>query len=199
MNILLSIIVIVAAYLFGSISTSIIASKLFNFPDPRFNGSKNPGTTNVLRLGGKIPAAFTLLGDILKGLLPIVLAKALGFSDFWIVCVAIAACAGHIFPIFYGFNGGKAVATAMGVYLALNPIVGLAVLATWLSAAFAFNISSVAAMIATLFAPFYFYLITDSGAYGFGLLIITALIYWKHIPNIQRLLMGIESNIIKEK
>lgn len=199
MNILLPILVIVAAYLFGSVSTAIIASKLFNFPDPRVNGSKNPGTTNVLRLGGKIPAAFTLLGDVLKGLLPIVVAKAIGLDEFWIVCVAIAACLGHIFPIFYGFKGGKGVATTIGVYLAINPIVGLAVLATWLSAAFAFNISSVAAMIATLFAPFYFYLVTQSGAYGFGLLIITALIYWKHVPNIQRLLMGIESNIIKEK
>ena len=199
MNIILPILVIIAAYLFGSISTAIIASKLFKFPDPRTNGSENPGTTNVLRLGGKIPAAFTLLGDMLKGLLPIVIAKAIGLDDFWIVCVAIASCLGHIFPLYYGFKGGKGVATAMGVYLAINPIVGLAVLATWLSAAFAFNMSSVAAMIATLFAPFYFYLVTGSGAYGFGLLIITALIYWKHIPNIQRLLMGIESTILKDK
>lgn len=199
MNIILPILVIIAAYLFGSISTAIIASKLFKFPDPRTNGSENPGTTNVLRLGGKIPAAFTLLGDMLKGLLPVVIAKAIGLDDFWIVCVAIASCLGHIFPLFYGFKGGKGVATVMGVYLAINPIVGLAVLATWLSAAFAFNMSSVAAMIATLFAPFYFYLVTGSGAYGFGLLIITALIYWKHIPNIQRLLMGIESTILKDK
>ena len=87
MNILLPILVIVAAYLFGSVSTAIIASKLFNFPDPRVNGSKNPGTTNVLRLGGKIPAAFTLLGDVLKGLLPIVVAKAIGLDEFWIVCI----------------------------------------------------------------------------------------------------------------
>ena len=199
MNIILPILVIIAAYLFGSVSTAIIASKLFNFPDPRTNGSENPGTTNVLRLGGKIPAAFTLLGDMLKGLLPIVIAKAIGLDDFWIVCVAIAACLGHIFPAFYSFKGGKGVATAMGVYLAINPVVGLAVLATWLSAAFALNMSSVAAMIATLFAPFYFYLVTGSGAYGFGLIVITALIYWKHIPNIQRLLMGIESTILKDK
>ena len=199
MNIILPILIIIAAYLFGSISTAIIASKLFNFPDPRANGSKNPGTTNVLRLGGKIPAAFTLLGDVLKGLLPVVIAKAAGLDDFWIACVAIAACLGHIFPIFLGFKGGKGVATTIGVYLAINPVVGLAVLATWLSVAFAFNISSVAAMIATLLAPFYFYLITGSAAYGFGLLIITALIYWKHIPNIQKLLMGIESNIINDK
>ena len=198
MDIILPILITIAAYLFGSVSTAIIASKLFNFPDPRTNGSENPGTTNVLRLGGKIPAAFTLLGDMLKGLLPVVIAKALGLEDFWIVTVAIAACLGHLFPIFYEFKGGKGVATAMGIYLGLNPIIGLAILATWLSASFAFNISSVAAMIAVLLAPLFFYLVTLSSALGFGLLIITALIYWKHIPNIQRLLMGIESRIIKD-
>ena len=195
MNITLSVLITIAAYLLGSVSTSIVASKLFNFPDPRLNGSKNPGTTNVLRLGGKLPAAFTLLGDMLKGLIPVVVAKAVGLDDIWILSVALAAIIGHMFPIFYGFKGGKGVATAMGIYLGLNPIVGLAVLATWLSAAFAFNISSVAAMIAVLFAPFYFFLVTHSGVLGFGLLIMTALVYWKHIPNIQKLLMGTESHI----
>jgi len=195
MDIILAILLILASYLFGSVSTAIIASKLFNFPDPRHHGSKNPGTTNVLRLAGKIPAAFTLLGDVLKGLLPVVIAKAVGLSDGWLVCVAIAACLGHMFPAYYNFRGGKGVATAMGVFLGLNPIIGLAVLATWLSVAFAANISSVAAMVAVLFAPFYFYLITQSGALALGLLLITGLVYWKHIPNIQRLLMGIESKI----
>lgn len=199
MDIILPLLIIIAAYLFGSVSTAVIASRLFNFPDPRLSGSENPGATNVLRLGGKVPAAFTLLGDMLKGLLPVVIAKAVGLDDFWVVCVAISAFIGHLFPVFYGFKGGKGVATTMGIYLGLNPIIGLAVLATWLSAAFAFNISSVSAMIAILFAPFYFYLVTHSGAFGFGLLIITALVYWKHIPNIQKLLMGIESNIIEDK
>lgn len=199
MNIILPLLIIIAAYLLGSVSTSVIASRLFNFPDPRLSGSENPGTTNVLRLGGKIPAAFTLLGDMLKGLLPIVIAKAAGLDDFWLICVATAAFLGHLFPLYYGFKGGKGVATAMGIYIALNPIIGLAVLATWLSAAFAFNMSSVAAMIAILLAPFYFYLVTHSAALGFGLLIITALVYWKHIPNIQKLLMGTENRIIEEK
>jgi len=198
MDILLPLIIFIGAYLFGSISTAVIASKLFDFPDPRLSGSENPGATNVWRLGGKIPAAFTLLGDVLKGLLPIMVAKAVGLDDFWLVCIAIAAFLGHLFSIFYGFKGGKGVATAMGIYLGLNPIIGLAVLATWLSAAFAFNISSVSAMIAILFAPFYFYLVTHSGAFGFGLLIITALVYWKHIPNIQKLLMGIENKIMED-
>lgn len=196
MDILLPLLITIAAYLFGSISTAVIASKLFKFPDPRLSGSENPGTTNVLRLGGKIPAAFTLLGDMLKGLLPVVIAKALGLSDLWIVIISIAALLGHLYPIYYGFKGGKGVATALGIYIAINPIIGLAIIATWLSAAFAFNISSVSAMIAVLFAPFYFYLVTHSSALGFGLLVITALIYWKHIPNIQKLLMGIESKIV---
>lgn len=195
MDIILPIVLIIAAYLLGSVSTAILASKLFNFPDPRTHGSNNPGTTNVLRLGGKIPAAFTLLGDVLKGLIPVIIAKAFGLSHFWIVLVAIAAFSGHLFPLYYNFKGGKGVATAMGIFLGLNPIVGLAVLATWMSAAFALNISSAAALIAILFAPFYFYLTTDSSALGFGLLVITALVYWKHIPNIQRLLMGTESKI----
>lgn len=198
MDIILPIILIIAAYLMGSVSTSVLASTLFGFPDPRSHGSNNPGTTNVLRLGGKIPAAFTLLGDVLKGLIPVIVAKAVGVNDVWLMAVAIAAFAGHLFPLFYGFKGGKGVATAMGIYLGLNPVIGLAVLATWLSAAFAFNMSSVSALIAVLFAPFYFYLVTGSGALGFGLLILTTLVYWKHIPNIQRVLMGTESKIIKD-
>lgn len=197
MDIILPIALIIAAYLLGSVSTSILASRLFNFPDPRTHGSNNPGTTNVLRLGGKIPAAFTLLGDVLKGIIPVTIAKALGLIDLWVVAVGIAAFSGHLFPFCYGFKGGKGVATAMGVFLGLNPVIGLAVLATWLSAAFAFNTSSIAALIAVLFAPFYFYLVTNSGALGFGLLVITALIYWKHIPNIQRILMGTESKIVQ--
>ena len=197
MDIILPIVLIIAAYLLGSVSTAILASQLFHFPDPRTHGSKNPGTTNVLRLGGKIPAAFTLLGDVLKGLVPVIIAKAIGLSDFWVVIIAIAAFAGHLFPLYYGFKGGKGVATAMGIFVGLNPLIGLAVLATWLSAAFAFNTSSVAALIAVLFAPFFFFLVTGSGALGFGLLVITALIFWKHIPNIQRLLMGTESKIMQ--
>jgi len=196
MDIILPIVLIIAAYLLGSVSTAILASQLFNFPDPRSHGSNNPGTTNVLRLGGKIPAAFTLLGDVLKGLIPVIIAKAFGLSDFWIILTAIAAFSGHLYPLYYHFRGGKGVATAMGIFIGLHPVIGLAVLVTWLSAAFAFNISSVAALIAVLFAPFYFYLVTQSSALGFGLLVITAMIYWKHIPNIQKLLMGTESKIV---
>ena len=187
MNIILPILLIAAAYLMGSVSTAILASSLFGFPDPRTHGSNNPGTTNVLRLGGKIPALFTLLGDALKGLIPVIVARALGLDDIWVVLIAIAAFMGHLFPIFYGFVGGKGVATAMGVLL------------TWMAAAFALNISSASALIATLFAPFYFYLITKSAALGFGLLVITALIYWRHIPNIQKIITGTESHIVKDK
>ena len=198
MDIILPLVLIIVAYLLGSISTAIVASKLFNFADPRLNGSKNPGTTNVLRLGGKLAAAFTLLGDLLKGLIPVVIAKSVGLTDNWIAIVAIAAFLGHLFPLYYGFKGGKGVATAMGVFIGINPLVGLVVLATWASAAFAFNISSLAALIACLLAPFFFHLVTQSAAFGIGLLVITAFIYWKHIPNIQNMLMGTENKISKK-
>ena len=198
MDIIQPIILIVAAYLLGSFSTAVFASKLFRFPDPRFNGSQNPGATNVLRLAGKPAAVFTVIGDALKGLVPVIVAKAVGLPELWIMLIAIAAFLGHLFPLFYNFKGGKGVATAMGIFLGLNPVVGLAVMATWLSAAFAFNISSVAAMVAVLLAPFFFFLVTHSAIFGFGLLVITALIFWRHIPNIQKLLQGNERPIIKD-
>jgi len=195
MDIILPLVLTIVAYLLGSISTAIVASKLFNFSDPRLSGSKNPGTTNVLRLGGKPAAAFTLIGDMLKGLIPVVVAKGFGLSDSWIVIVAIAAFLGHLFPLYYGFKGGKGVATALSVFVGINPIIGLAVLATWASVAFAFNMSSLASLVACLLAPFYFLLVTKSAPLGIGLLVITALVFWKHIPNIQKLLMGTENKI----
>jgi glycerol-3-phosphate acyltransferase PlsY len=159
-------------------------------------GSKNPGATNVLRYGGKKAAILTLLGDSLKGLLPVLIARYLGLSFEWLVLIGIAAFLGHLFSVYYGFKGGKGVATAMGVFLGLNPIIGLAVIATWLSAAFAFNISSLAALISTLLAPFYFYYITRSVPLLIGLLVITVFIYWKHQSNIKDILAGTEDNII---
>ena len=186
---------IVCAYLIGSISAAIIVSKILGLPDPRTMGSKNPGATNVLRYGGKKAAIFTLLGDSLKGLIPVLIARLLGLDYEWLVLIGIAAFLGHLFSVFYGFKGGKGVATAMGIYLGLNPIIGFAVLATWLSAAFAFNISSLSALIATLLAPLYFYFITQSLPLAAGLLFITLMIYWKHRTNIKAILDGTEDKI----
>ena len=187
---------VIFAYLIGSISAAIIISKLLSLPDPRTVGSKNPGATNVLRYGGKKAAILTLLGDSLKGLIPVLMGRLLGLSYEWLVLIGIAAFLGHLYSLYYGFKGGKGVATAMGVYLGLNPIIGLAVLATWLSAAFAFNISSLSALIATLLAPFYFYFITRSPLLLLGLLLITILIYWKHKTNIKDIIDGKEDKII---
>lgn len=189
---------IICAYLIGSISAAIVVCKLLKLPDPRTMGSNNPGATNVLRYGGKKAAILTLLGDSLKGLLPVLIARYLGLSFEWLVLISIAAFLGHIFPVFYGFKGGKGVATTIGIYLGLNPIIGLAVIATWLISAFAFNISSLAALIATLLAPFYFYNITRSVPLLIGLLLITVLIYWKHQANITKILKGTENKISKK-
>ncbi len=193
---LLPYLLIICAYFIGSISAAILISKIMGLPDPRTIGSKNPGATNVLRYGGKKVAILTLLGDSLKGLIPVLVARYLGLSVEWLVLIGIAAFLGHLFSVYYGFKGGKGVATAIGVYIGLNPIIGLAIIATWLSAAFAFNISSLAALIATLLAPFYFYYITRSIVLLIGLLFITALIYWKHENNIKEILDGTEDKIV---
>ena len=189
---------VILAYFIGSISTAIIACKLLGKVDPRTVGSKNPGATNVLRYAGKTAAIITLLGDSLKGFIPVAIAHAVGLDWAWLVVVGIAAFLGHLYPLFYGFKGGKGVATAMGVFIGLHPIIGLAVIATWLAMAFAFNISSLAALIAALLAPFYFYLITDSVPLLLGLLFITALIYWRHRSNIQNIMDGTEGKISKK-
>ena len=195
---LLPYLLVVFAYLIGSISSAILISKLLSLPDPRTVGSKNPGATNVLRYGGKQAAILTLLGDALKGLIPVFMGHLLGLSYDWLVIIAIAAFMGHLFPIYHGFKGGKGVATAIGVYIGLNPIIGFAVIATWLASAFAFNMSSLSALIATLLAPFYFYFITQSIPLFLGLLLITLFIYWKHRSNIKAILNGTENKITKE-
>jgi len=194
---LLPYFLVIFAYLIGSVSAAILISKLLSLPDPRTVGSKNPGATNVLRYGGKQAAILTLLGDSLKGLIPVSIGHFLGLSYEWLVLIAIAAFMGHLFSLYYGFKGGKGVATAMGIYIGLNPIIGLAIIATWLSSAFAFNISSLSALIATLLAPFYFYFITRSIPLLFGLLVITIFIYWRHRTNIKELIDGTEDKITK--
>lgn len=190
---------VICAYLMGSFSAGILVSKFLSLPDPRTLGSKNPGATNVLRTGGKKAAILTLLGDSLKGLIPILVARYFGLSFEWLAIIGIAAFLGHVFSLYYGFKGGKGVATAMGIYLGLNPLIGLAIITTWLSAAFAFNMSSLSALIATLLAPFYFYYITRSLPLLIGLLFITALIYWKHKTNIKKIIAGTENNIVTKK
>lgn len=188
---------ILFAYLLGSIATAIVTCKLMGLPDPRTQGSNNPGATNVLRFGGKKAAAITLLGDGLKGVIPVVLARfVFGIEDYtWLILIGIAAFLGHLYPVFYGFKGGKGVATAIGVFLGVNLWGGLAFVATWLIMAKGFKISSLAALIATALSPLYFWMITGHAQLTLGIGVIAVLIFWRHRSNIQKLLDGSEDKI----
>ena len=188
---------ILFAYLLGSIATAIVTCKLMGLPDPRTQGSNNPGATNVLRFGGKKAAAITLLGDGLKGVIPVVLARfVFGIEDYtWLILIGIAAFLGHLYPVFYGFKGGKGVATAIGVFLGVNLWGGLAFVATWLIMAKGFKISSLAALIATALSPLYFWMITGHAQLTLGVCVIAVLIFWRHRSNIQKLLDGSEDKI----
>lgn len=188
-----------AAYLLGSVSFAIVAAKLFGLADPRSYGSGNPGATNVLRSGNKKAALFTLIGDALKGWLAVFMAAQIGFSDNVIGLVALAVFFGHLFPIFLKFKGGKGVATGAGVLLALDPLIGLAVLGTWLFVAFAFRYSSLAALLAAAMAPVYTVLIHGSNGQTLVVGIIAITLIGKHWPNLQRLLAGQEGKIGNKK
>ena len=189
----------VAAYLIGSISFAVIMSKLFGIADPRTYGSKNPGATNVLRSGNKGAAIMTLIGDGAKGWLAVWLAiryqDQLQIGDATIALVAIAVFLGHLWPVFFRFVGGKGVATALGVLLGLNPWLGLATLVTWLAVAFAFRYSSLAALVAALFAPFYYGLLFGADPQLFAVFVMSALLAFRHSKNISNLIAGKESRI----
>lgn len=191
---LVGILMIVGAYLVGSISAAIVVCRLFRLPDPRSAGSNNPGATNVLRLGGKVPALVTLLGDMLKGLLPVALGNGLGLPATFLTLIAIAAVVGHLFPVFFQFRGGKGVATALGAVLGVAPGVGLLALTTWLAVCLVTRISSVSALTTFLLIPVYFLIRGESTLAG-GFLIIAALLFYTHRTNIQRLLKGEEPKL----
>ncbi|MFM9434902.1 acyl phosphate:glycerol-3-phosphate acyltransferase [Janthinobacterium sp. CG_23.3] len=198
-----TVLMTVAAYLLGSISFAVVTSKLFGLADPRTYGSKNPGATNVLRSGNKAAAALTLLGDGAKGWLAVFLAShyqvQLGVGDLAVALVAIAVFLGHLWPVFSRFVGGKGVATELGVLLGLNPILGLATLVTWLVIAYAFRYSSLAALAAALFAPFYYGLLFGVEPQLFAVAAMSALLAWRHSGNISNLLAGKESRIGSKK
>ena len=193
----------VAAYLLGSISFAVVMSKVYGIADPRTYGSKNPGATNVLRSGNKGAAVMTLLGDGAKGWLAVFLADhfagALGVGDTAVALVAIAVFLGHLWPVFFRFIGGKGVATALGVLLGINPWLGLATLATWLIIAYAFRYSSLAALVAALFAPFYYGLLFGVDAVLLSVVVMSALLAYRHSQNIANLLSGKESKIGAKK
>lgn len=183
------------AYLFGSISSAIIVCKLMGLPDPRTHGSRNPGATNVLRIGGKKAAAITMLGDVLKGFIPVLAAVWLEFDITTIALVMFAAFIGHLYPIFFRFEGGKGVATFIGCLLALDWQVGCAFLLTWIAIAAIFRYSSLASLTAAVIAPFYVWFFTDNTIYYIATLVMSVILVYRHSSNIQKLAAGKEDKI----
>ena len=190
---------VVAAYLIGSLSFAVIVSKFYGLDDPRSYGSGNPGATNVLRSGRKKAAALTLLGDALKGLVAVLLARWLqsyfGLADEVVAAVAVTVLVGHMWPLFFGFKGGKGVATALGVLLALSWPVALICAAVWLMMAFGLKISSLAALTATVISPLAAMFLVQQPSWQAAIAVIAALVLLRHRSNIQNLLSGKESKI----
>lgn len=201
---ILDYILIFASYLMGSLSSAIIVCKIMGLPDPRGEGSGNPGATNVLRFGGKKAAAITLAGDMIKGLIPVLVAKYLGVSIEGIAFVGLAAFLGHLYPVFFKFQGGKGVATMLGVMLGFHWWIGLATIGSWLFMAKVVKISSLSALIATALAPIYVWLWLDYVGINYiastGVTIImTVILFWRHRSNIQNLIKGTEDAIGTDK
>lgn len=199
MQIVASPLAVLLAYLIGSISFAVIVSRVMGLADPRSYGSKNPGATNVLRSGNRTAAVCTLLGDAAKGLLAVYLARFFaeryGFGDTTIALVALAVFVGHLYPVFHRFAGGKGVATAAGVLLALHPMLGIGTIATWIIIAFFFRYSSLAALVAAVFAPLWYLFLFGPGPIGMAVGAMSALLVWRHRANIGKLIAGKEAKI----
>jgi glycerol-3-phosphate acyltransferase PlsY len=193
------LVAVVAAYLVGSLSFAVIVSRVFGLADPRSYGSRNPGATNVLRSGHRAAAILTLAFDVLKGYVPVVLAllfaPRFGFGETTVAFVGLAAFLGHLWPVFFRFEGGKGVATAAGVLLAFNPWLGAATLLTWVIIAAFFRYSSLASIVSALFAPFYQLLIWEASPIALAIAVMSLLLIWRHSGNIRKLLAGTESKL----
>ncbi|BAN68498.1 glycerol-3-phosphate 1-O-acyltransferase PlsY [endosymbiont of unidentified scaly snail isolate Monju] len=187
--------IVLAAYLLGSVSSAILVCRLMGLPDPRGQGSGNPGATNVLRIGGKKAAAITLLGDSLKGLLPMLVVHWLVVSPLALALTGLAAFLGHLYPVFFGFRGGKGVATALGVQFGLYWPIGLSIAATWLFVAKVLRISSLAALISQGLAPVIVWWFWPAPELIVMQTFITLLLFWRHRSNIRKLLSGEEARI----
>lgn len=192
---LLDLLLIVAAYLLGSVSSAIVVCQILGLPDPRTQGSKNPGATNVLRFGGRKAGAITLLGDSLKGLLPMVVAHLLNAGPATLAAVGLAAFLGHLYPIFFKFQGGKGVATTLGFQCGLYWPIGLSVAAIWLFVAKVLKISSASALLSMAMAPVIVWLFWPEPVLVGAQVVISMLLFWRHRSNIQNLLAGNEGRI----
>jgi glycerol-3-phosphate acyltransferase PlsY len=196
---LIDIGVSLAAYLLGSISSAIVICRVCGLPDPRAQGSGNPGATNVLRYGGKKVAAAVFLGDMLKGLLPVLVAHWLGLSATTIAVVGLLAFAGHIWPVFFGFRGGKGVATAFGVLLGWAWLPATVLAAMWISVAVISRISSLGAISAAVCAPLALWALQDQPVYVTASMLMSIILLWRHRSNLRNLLRGSEPRIGQKK
>ncbi len=194
----LPIATLIGAYLIGSLSSAIILCKLAGLPDPRSQGSGNPGATNVMRFGGKKLAATVLLLDVVKGILPVVIASMFGLELVWVTATAFAAFLGHLYPVFFQFKGGKGVATALGGFLALSPLLAGAILLSWGVVFIISRISSLSAIIAASLAPLYSLWLIDSLEARWIIFVMAAMLLMRHSANIKRLLSGEESKLKRD-
>ena len=208
MTALYPVLATLAAYLLGSLSFAVIVTRVMGLSDPRTYGSKNPGATNVLRSGSKAAAIITLLLDAVKGWLPVVLVRwfgePYGMEEGTMALVGLAAFLGHLWPVFFRFEGGKGVATALGVLLGISGWLGLATLLTWIIVAFFFRYSSLASLAAAVFAPLYYVLFGGVVWYmdarvGVAIAVMSGLLAWRHQENIKRLMAGTESRLGSRK
>ena len=192
MSLLLDVALIGGGYAVGSIATAILGARALGLGDPRQSGSGNPGATNILRIGGKKAALLTLLGDLTKGVIPIVIARLLGLEDWALAAVALATFLGHLYPVFFGFRGGKGVATALGILLALLPVLGLSILGIWILVFAVTRVSSLAALLAAVGAVPIVFAVSGATSMRLLVLVLALLILWRHRGNIRRLLDGSE-------
>lgn len=196
---MLAIIAIIVAYLIGSVSCAIIVCKSAGLPDPRTQGSGNPGASNVLRVAGKTYALMTLLGDGLKGFIAIIVALTLGVHGLLLGAVALAAVLGHMYPIFFQFKGGKGVATALGVYFGISLPLGLIVTIVWVALVALIRYASIASLVACILAPILCLFLVHDMQYTPGLAVIALFVIWRHRENIDRLRKGTESKFVSKK
>ncbi len=194
-NLLIDLLLVLGAYLLGSVSSAVIVCRLMGLPDPRTQGSRNPGATNVLRFGGKKAAAITLAGDSLKGLVPMLIGHLLATEPATLAAIGLAAFLGHLYPVFFGFQGGKGVATALGMQLGLFWPIGVSVAAIWLFVAKVLKVSSAAALVSMALAPLIVWLLWPEPVLVLMQLVISALLFWRHRSNIRNLLTGAEDKI----
>ncbi len=198
-NIAIATGLVVFAYLLGSIASAILICRLFGLSDPRSEGSGNPGATNVLRLHGKKTAILTLAGDVLKGVVPVLLAKVIGSSDLIVALCGLAAFFGHLFPLFFKFKGGKGVATLIGVLFATHWLLGLAYISSWTITALIFRYSSLSALIAAALTPLYSWFILQNMSFLICHSIMVIILIWRHRSNINNLIAGTEGKFGKKK